>query len=306
MNIVLVGPGALGCLFASTLIKGNINNINTISLLDHNSDRAGQITSKGLLYQEGLNSINYAVNAFSNPAEIGRVDAVFLCVKSYDVEKALNFCSPLLQENTLLIYMQNGMSHLAQNVSSSKVIQSFCTTTEGATCLGHGHVRHAGVGSTFFGFLQPQMDEHSSLLQEIIDLLKAGGMNVSNSKDIYRRLWAKLFINVGINALTAIHNCKNGDLLNIPKAQETMTQAIAEAQQVANAEGVEISKPLEKTIDVCRATAENISSMLQDVRQKKKTEIDAINGAIVKMAAIHNIATPVNSLLVKLVKEIEQ
>ncbi len=306
MHIVLVGPGALGCLFTSTLIKGNSGNINTISLLDHNSNRAEQITAKGLLYQKGSDAINFAVNAFSNPAEIGKVDAIFLCVKSYDVEKTLKFCSPLLQENTLLNYMQNGMSHLAQNLNFSRVIQSFCTTTVRATCLSHGHVRHAGVGATFFGFLQPQLEVHNTLLLMIIELLKAGGMNVSYSKNIYRRLWAKLFINVGINALTVIHDCKNGDLLNIPKAQETMAQAIAEAQQVAKVAGVEISKPHEKTIEVCRATAENISSMLQDIRHKKKTEIDAINGAIVKMAAMHNIATPVNSLLFKLVKEIEQ
>lgn len=306
MHIVLAGPGALGCLLASILISGNSNGANSISILDYHKNRATQISTNGILYEAGQNQINHSIKAFSNPEQLGMVDAVFLCVKSYDIEESLQFCSPLLEEHTLLIFMQNGMAHLERDVYASKAIPLLGTTTEGATSLGAGHVRHAGIGTTYLGFLEPQQEKYVTLLQAIIDLLQIGGMEVHHSQSIHHRLWAKLIINVGINALTAIHNCSNGKLLTIPEAKEIMTQAVAEAQQVAYAEGITISNPLQKTSDVCQATAENISSMLQDVHQNKITEIEAINGAVTQMAAKYNIATPVNDMLVRRVKEIEK
>ena len=305
MHILLAGPGALGCLLASILIKGNKDGADTISLLDYNKDRAARINENGIIYQKDTIKANYAIKVYSEPRQINHVDVLFLCVKSYDVEETLRFCAPLLSVGTLLIYMQNGMAHLKYDTSSGKATPLFGTTTEGATRLGPGHVRHAGIGNTYFGFLQPQQQRPNSLLKAIIKRLTASGMEVSHSETIYRRLWAKLFINVGINALTAIHNCKNGALLTIPQAREQMAEAIAEAIEVARAEGIAISNPLQDTIKVCQATTENVSSMLQDIRQKRKTEIDAINGAIVEMAEQHGIATPVNTYLLNRVKELQ-
>jgi 2-dehydropantoate 2-reductase len=304
MHIILAGPGALGCLLASILIKGNRNGADTISLLDYNKDRAARVSTNGIVYQKDNNELYYGIKVYSEPRQIDHADVLFLCVKSYDVKETLRFCAPLLSADTLLIYMQNGMAHLKHDAYSGKAAPLFGTTTEGATRLGPGYVRHAGIGDTYFGFLHPQKKRPHSLLKTVINRLTAGGMEVHLSESIYRRLWAKLFINVGINALTAIHDCKNGALLTIPKARQQMAGAIAEAEEVARAEGVTISDPLQSTIDVCRSTSENISSMLQDIRQKRKTEIDAINGAIIEMAAQHHIATPVNTLLLNQVKEL--
>ncbi len=305
MQIVVVGPGALGCLFASILLKGNTESGDSITILDYHEDRANLVSKNGIFYQQGQTTTNYSARVVSDPSLLGIVDAIFLCVKSYDVENTLTFCAPLLGENTLLIFMQNGMAHLQHSASLDTALPLFGTTTEGATYLGPGSVRHAGEGTTYLGFLQPQLDRHNISLKKVISRLTAGGLEISGSTSIYSRLWAKLFINVGINSLTAIYNCKNGELLNIPKAKELMAQAIAEAQEVARAEGVTISNPLKKTLQICRSTADNVSSMLQDVRQQRKTEIDAINGAITQMASKYNIATPVNSFLVDRVKEIE-
>lgn len=304
MHIVLAGPGALGCLLASMLTKGNKGGVDTISLLDYNRDRATRISEHGVVYQKDDTKTNYDINVYSDPFQIGHVDVLFLCVKSYDVRETLQFCNPLLGADTLLVFMQNGMAHLRHEIYSGKATQAFGTTTEGATRLGPGYVRHAGVGSTYLGFLEPKKQKYKEILQAVVDRLTAGGMEVYRSETILRRLWAKLFINVGINALTAIHDCTNGELLTIPEARAQMKEAITEAEEVARVEGVSISNPLQNTVDVCKATTENISSMLQDVRQMRKTEIDAINGAIVQMAQLHRIATPVNSLLISRVKEL--
>lgn len=306
MHIVVAGPGALGCLLASILIKGNSGGADTISLLDYHQDRANLINRKGLQYKKEQIENILPVQVFTRPEQIDMADAVFLCVKSYDIEETLKFCTPLLRRGTLLIFMQNGIAHLQHRDKVGQAMPTYGTTTEGATALGPGQVRHAGVGVTYLGFLHPQDPRYNVILGKIVDRLAKGGMKTSISHSIYQRLWTKLFINVGINALTVIHNCRNGDLLNITEARNQMKSAIAEAEAVAEAEQVTRITPLQQTIDVCRATAENVSSMLQDIRNKRKTEIDAINGAIEHMAEKHGIATPINSFLVDRVKEIEK
>jgi len=167
-------------------------------------------------------------------------------------------------------------------------------------------VRHAGSGLTYLGFLGQAPVAMRRLLQKLQVVFEAGGLVVHESDEILARIWAKLFINVGINALTATLDCKNGELLTRPGVEQRMARAVAEAKSVAEAEGIAlVDDPLPATKAVCVKTAENVSSMLQDVRKKRRTEIDAINGAIAKKGAAHHIATPENQLLYAEVKEIE-
>jgi 2-dehydropantoate 2-reductase len=124
---------------------------------------------------------------------------------------------------------------------------------------------------------------------------------------ILTKLWGKLFVNVGINALTATLDCKNGELLSLAGARERMETAIQEAIQVAKAKKIEIiGDPVEAARSVCQKTAGNVSSMLQDVRKKRKTEIGAINGAVVAFGRELGIETPENKRLMQQVKEIER
>ena len=131
-------------------------------------------------------------------------------------------------------------------------------------------------------------------------------MQVYSTGNILTKIWEKLFINVGINGLTATLACKNGELLTLPGVDQRMKNAIDEALLVARAEGIEVTDdPYHSCRIVCRKTAENLSSMLQDVRNRRPTEIEAINGAIVARALPHNIKTPENSLLCRQVKALE-
>ncbi len=305
MHIVIVGPGALGCLLAATLHRGTTTTADRISLLDYNENRADRMNSQGIHYERQGITTRFTLPAYSNPLEVDRADALFICVKSYDVEETLDFCAPLMADDCLLIFMQNGIAHLKYRSVSKGAAAVFATTTEGSTYLGPGHVLHAGAGQTRLGFLDSPRPEHSLLLPRIVERLQAGGMKAGITESILTGIWRKLFVNVGINALTVIHDCKNGELLQIPEARKQMRQAINEAITVGEFENICVESALENTENVCRATAGNISSMLQDVRRKRKTEIDAINGMIVKMAGIHGLATPTNSSLVERVKEIE-
>ena len=304
MHILIVGPGALGGLLASILTMGKSDN-DTISLLDYNQSRAEEISRNGLRYEKDGETRNFKIEAFADPKNIGRVDAVFLCVKSYDVKKSLQFCAPLLHHDCLVIFMQNGIAHLNQEKHVGAARAVFATTTEGSTCYGPGHIFHAGVGTSFLGFQTKPSSAQSDLLSRVVERMKSGGMVASVTESIRTKIWAKLFINVGINALTVIHDCRNGDLLTIPEAREQMHLAIEEARTVAACENIEVSAPLEDTLRVCRATAKNISSMLQDVRKQRKTEIQAINGEIVTLAKHHGLEAPTNVHLVQEVRKIE-
>lgn len=305
MHYVLVGPGALGCLLAVTAAKG-VRDGEIFTILDYNSERAQHITKHGILYQEGEQQTAFTVNAVSNPHHLGHVDVVLCCVKSYDIKSCLDTCAPILGEQTLLLFMQNGISHLACENVLHGATAAYGTTTEGATILDPGHVRHAGKGATYLGFLSPPDAHFSTLLLRTQELFVQGGMQAARTTSILTRLWTKLFVNVGINALTAILGCKNGELLTLPGAADRMQAAIHEASLIAQAKGINVPvDPLEAAFTVCRKTAANVSSMLQDVRKKQRTEIGTINGAVVAFGRELGIDTPENNLLMEQVKDLE-
>jgi 2-dehydropantoate 2-reductase len=277
-----------------------------LTILDHNTDRADRLNREGIGYHLEDQRVRFPVTAVADPLLVHPVDVLLLCVKSYDVVNTLKFCRPLLSEQTLVIFMQNGISHLDAREHLGEAGAAFGTTTEGATLLDTGEVRHAGSGVTYLGFLHSPHAMAAKLLQSTHDILSAGGLQVRLVDNILTRLWAKLFINVGINALTAILGCKNGELLSLPGIDRRMEAAIDEAIRIAVRENVPIiDEPHQATRLVCRKTAQNISSMLQDVTKKRRTEIDAINGALVVLGKKLGIDTPENSLLVRQIKEME-
>ncbi len=306
MHFLLVGPGAMGCLLCAEISRGLATSKAQLSLLDHSRERAAYLNERGIIYQRHETQEIFPVTATADPRLLPPVDVILLCVKSYDVAASLEFCRPLLRKNTLVLFLQNGIGHLSMRDHLGEATAAFATTTEGATLLAPGHVRHAGSGTTSLGFLHSPSRQETWLLQQTHTVLAAGTMQVYSTDNILTKIWEKLFINVGINALTATLACKNGELLTLPGVDQRMKNAIDEALLVAQAEGIEISDdPYHTCRIVCRKTAENISSMLQDVRNRRPTEIEAINGAIVARALPHSIKTPENSLLYHRVKELE-
>jgi len=121
-------------------------------------------------------------------------------------------------------------------------------------------------------------------------------------------IWGKLIINVGINGLTAITRLKNGRLPEVPGTFQVMKEAVAEAERVATAMGIQLPypDPVEKVLDVCRATAGNVASMLQDILNRRKTEVEYINGAIVKQGKATGVPTPVNKTITSLVETLQE
>jgi 2-dehydropantoate 2-reductase len=306
MHFLLVEPGALGCLTASIVSKGIDATEEKLTVLDHNTERAHYLSENGITYILGDQSEPFKISASSDPQQVEHVDVILSCVKSYDVAASLKFCGPLLTDKTLVVFLQNGISHLELPGNLKNIVAAYGTTTEGATLLSTGQVRHAGSGVTYLGFLKKVDDHFATLLQKTQNVFATGGLQAHLTDKVLARLWTKLFVNVGINALTAILGCKNGELLTLPEVGDRMEKAIIEAVQIAEAQEIPvIGDPYLTCQDVCRKTAENVSSMLQDVQHKQRTEINAINGAVVNLGKKLGIPTPENSLLCQQIKEIE-
>jgi 2-dehydropantoate 2-reductase len=310
MRIAIVGPGALGCLFASLLFQKKQSAKDSLWLLDHNQERATLLTTQGILYENDKGQERYPISVSSDPQAIGPMDVVLFCVKSQDLDGCMQSCLPLLSPQTLLVFLQNGISHLdiqERMNSSTAPAFAFASSSEGATLLDPGHVLHAGRGITHLGFLQKPADRYQQQLAELARILQEAGLNVALSQDIRTQLWAKLFINAGINPLTALYNRTNGQLLTSCAARGRLKKIVHETETVARACGIAISvDPLQATLAVCKSTAKNISSMLQDRRHKRPTEIDAINGAIVREGKRLGIATPFNEEVVQQIKKMEE
>ena len=312
MRIVVVGPGALGSLFAATLVMHSQDaeegdGRHEVWLLDHNSSRARQFAAEGLLLERGGEKYVCPVRATTEPGDIGSTDLVLLCVKSYDVASGLDRAAALLGPDTLLLGLQNGIVHLPLlEALADDHLVAIGVTAQGAALLAPGHVRHGGRGLTRVGFLRPSTADGAARLRDVAATLAAGGLETEIVDNMQVHVWAKLFVNAGINALTAIHGCRNGDLLDMPEVRAQLVKVVREAAAVAGALVIPIvADPVAATLEVCRATAENISSMLQDVRHQRPTEIDAINGAIVEHGHRLQVPVPANELLVRKVKEIE-
>ena len=320
MKITIVGPGAMGCLLACFLSKSK----EEIWLLDNNSERAKKIKEQGLKI-EGISGswqvkVNPAPSFAGSFPEVGRggvniasqakeipqpQDLVIIAVKSYDTKNAVKDIKSLLSESSLVLSLQNGLGNIeiiSEVVGQERVLGGI--TNQGATLLGPGWVRHAGKAETVIGRLDGRLPVELRFIRELFNQC---GLETRLSKDIRSLLWSKLIINVGINALTALTHLNNGKLIEFAGTRKILEEAVNEAVRVAKKKRIKLiyDDPLSKVEAVCEATAANVSSMLQDVLRRKPTEIDFINGAIVRQAQALNLPTPVNSVLTNLVKTIE-
>ncbi|HBU08184.1 MAG TPA: 2-dehydropantoate 2-reductase [Candidatus Omnitrophica bacterium] len=302
MKITIVGPGAMGCLLACFLSKSK----EEIWLLDKNPERAQKIKEQGLKIEGISGSWQVKVNIAAQAKEIAQPqDLVIIAVKSYDTKNAVKDIKSLLSETSLVLSLQNGLGNIeiiSEVVGQERVLGGI--TNQGATLLGPGWVRHAGKAETVIGRLDGRLPVELRFIRELFNQC---GLETRLSKDIKSLLWSKLIINVGINALTALTHLHNGKLIEFAGTRKILEEAVNEAVRVAKKKRIKLiyDDPLSKVEAVCEATAANVSSMLQDVLRRKPTEIDFINGAIVRQAQALNLPTPVNSVLTNLVKTIE-
>ena len=299
MKFLVVGPGAMGCLFAARLKNAG----NEVALVDHDRARAQKITKQGIKVT-GISG-TYSVRI---PTVVGVApfdpDFILICVKSTDTRAAGEGVSGTTGPETMVVTLQNGLGNmevLAEIFGKEKVLGG--VTAQGATLLDAGTIRHAGEGETVIG----PRGTGDGPVQELVSVMNQAGFKTRSADNVEELIWGKLVINVGINALTAITRLKNGRIPAVKGTRAVMEAAVEEAVAVARARGVQLpyENPLNRVIAVCEATNENVSSMLQDVLKQRTTEVEMINGAIARQAAVLGIPAPVNRALTDLVNAIQ-
>lgn len=207
----------------------------------------------------------------------------------------------ILAPDGIAVTIQNGLGNLEKisaAVGANRAALS--VTTQGATLIGPGHVRHVGGGPTQIG----ATPETRKRLEGVVALFEKAGFETRLANDVESLLWGKLAVNCGINALTAILRAPNGELLARHDAEELMIRAAEECDAVACAKGItlDFADAQERVREVARLTATNRSSMLQDLLRDAPTEIDAINGAVAREGARLGVPTPTNEQLWHLVR----
>ena len=301
-KLTIVGPGAMGCLLAAVLNRQDYPGF----LLDYRPDRAGRLKKTGIQVVSSKESWTVFPNITAKPESFGPQDWVILLVKAAQTDDAVKRIGPLIGPETLVVTLQNGIGHestLFQIIKPERIVLG--VTSQGATLLSEGRVCHAGSGPTKLG-LAIQNSGAENSLNSLVTLLNNAGWPSQVVEDIHPHIWRKLIVNVGINALTALCRLTNGKLLQHPESLRLQKLAVTEAWTLSLKKGIALDLSLEEAHDmvnsVCKTTAENRSSMLQDRIKNRPTEIDYINGAITEMGRELGVATPVNEVLTLLVR----
>jgi 2-dehydropantoate 2-reductase len=296
-QLVLIGSGALGSLFAAFLASHT-----AVHMLSHWPEQILAIEKQGLTCTHIDGTVSHHHFPITNQArKLEPLRTAFLLVKSYQTARAAYELEPVLAPDGLVVTLQNGLGNfelLTSVLGRGRVAQG--VTAQGATMLSAGAVRHAGHGPTYLATTPGKEARVTGLVQ----LLNRAGMPATETEDLDGLLWGKLVVNSGINPLTALLGVTNGGLLRDPRAEKLMGAAAEETAAVAQAIGIALpfADATARTRNVALATANNRSSMLQDLQRGAPTEIDAINGAVVNFGRTVNIATPVNERLWQMVK----
>lgn len=301
MKIVVIGAGAMGCLYGAYLSKEN-----DVTMVDAYAPQVEAINAKGITIKEADGTEQHFPNvkACISGSCHEKADLAVVFVKSTHTESALEENQELFGENTVVMTLQNGAGNdkkIGKYVRAENIIIG--TSKHNSVNLGNGVCRHRGSGVTTIGSNYGPIPA----LPLIADTLEKSGFKAEVSDDIQRIIWSKLFVNLSINTFTAITQTPIGYMLEDKHAWNFAKRLIYEAVQVAEEDGTYFDRRavLESVRQVCIDAGQGYSSMYQDVKRGVPTEIDAINGAIVEQAKLYGVPVPYNSLIVDLIHAIE-
>lgn len=310
-RMAVIGAGAMGSIFGAALAS-----VAEVTLIDPWADHVAAIERDGLSLEGPDGNIqSVPLSVVTGPeAFSGRADLALIFTKSAVTRVAAETARDLLAEGGAALTLQNGLGNadvVAEVIGPERTLAG--VTAHGGTVLGPGRVRHAGVGETHIARVGTGSstaggkDSGAVDPETVAELFSRAGISTAVTEDLDGLIWGKLVVNVGINALAALLRVPNGALAEVPVCDSLMAAAVEEAVAVARAREISLpyDEPLEKVRAVCRATAENRASMFQDIAAGRLTEVDVINGAVVREGAAAGVSTPVNRMLTDLIHAVE-
>ncbi len=292
-EITIIGTGAMALYFGGRLAAAG----EVVRLLGSWQEGIDAINRKGICVVSSAGKRYFPAEASADPGKFPSTHMALVLVKSWQTKGAARLLAEVLHPDGIVLTLQNGLGNaeiLTAEFGEEQVAQG--VTTYGATVQGPGTVCPGGEGVI-------SVQQHPKLAP-LIQTLRHCDLEVQEVSDITSILWSKLVINVAINPLTGILGVKNGSLLDSPAATKIMGLAAREAAEVASVMGIKlnIKDPGRKAERVAAATAENLSSLLQDIRRNAPTEIDSLCGSVVRSGRMVDLPTPVNEILMLMIQ----
>jgi 2-dehydropantoate 2-reductase len=297
MQTLIVGTGAMACLFAARLAGTGID----VTMLGSWPEGLSALRSNGVRFLD-LNGDEqcYPVQVIDEAEHGAHFSGAMILVKSWQTARVAAQLEICLEPAGIALTLQNGLGNyetLLSVLGPERV--ALGVTTMAARLIKPGYVQQTGEGKVTLG-LHPR-------LANLREAMTKSGFQVESNADPQSLLWGKLVINASINPLTAILGITNGGLLAQADIRELLHEIATEAEFIAYHKGVRLpyQDPIDMVEQVARNTAANQSSMLMDIRNGRPTEIDAINGAIVHAGEEAGVPTPVNRVLWQLVRGLD-
>jgi 2-dehydropantoate 2-reductase len=302
-RIAVVGAGAVGCYFGGMLARAGA----PVTLI-------GRAPHVDAIHRDGLfiDSIHFkervSVFASTELAAVRDAQLVLFCVKTVDTERTAKLLAPFLAPDTTVVSLQNGVDN-AERMDFAAGIQAISAVVYiAAEMSGLGQVKHSGRGDLVIGNPPSNQGASETELAEIAGIFTRAGVPCRVSQNIMFELWTKLIMNCAYNALSALSRARYGRLVDDAGSVEVMRQAVSEGVGVGNASGVRLSedKLMAAVLELGRVVPEALSSTAQDIARGKPTEIDSLNGFLVRRGEELGVPTPVNQTLYSLVKLLER
>jgi 2-dehydropantoate 2-reductase len=304
MNIAVIGgAGAMGSIFGGLLA----HNGNDVTLVDVAPQPVEAINANGLKIEDRSGeALVVRVRATTDPRSVGPVDLALVFVKCYHTESAIQNAMPLIGPATIVLSLQNGWGNAPRITSilgEERVLVG--VTYHSGTLIGPGHVLHAGKGATYIGELNGQVSER---LRHIAETFTAAGLDATPSDAVLNVIWSKLALNACTLPTSALLHFYAGQLIEHDGTLALMRALLREVVAIAQAQGITLDEHerWDAITKVLQGAKTGKASMLQDVENERRTEIDVINGAIVAAGQRLNIPTPYNDSMVCLVKALEE
>jgi len=291
LNLGICGVGSLAGLFAAKIAAIGSHSPVRVYMLGNWEEQIQHINCYGVKLISSAGFTKTVQVPARHWEDCPQLDIAIVLNKSYQTEATAKHLSNRISKSGLMVTLQNGLGNtdILHNYSDTKVLTG--VTSEAANRPQIGSVFHAGKGKTII-----ESSVHP-LMATLFNVLVKAGFDVESSSRIENEIWNKLLINIAINPLTAIFNIKNGQLLEDESLLNIAVNVALEAAAVAKSLGITLENIESSIVEVCRKTAENHSSMLQDIQSGRETEIDALCGAIKLLGEEKGIATPLNSIL---------
>jgi 2-dehydropantoate 2-reductase len=299
IQVAVLGAGAVGCYFGGMLARAG-HRVILIGRPQH----VEAIARNGLRFEAKTFSENVKAEASTSAAAVRGAKLVLFCVKSTDTEAAAAQIAPHLDADAVVLNLQNGVDNterIQARVRNPVVPAVVYVATEMA---GPGHLKHHGRGDLVIGFLKEKFS--GGLLDNLKLLFENAGVPVTISDNVAGELWEKLVLNCAYNAISAITQLPYGKMIQGAGVKELMRDVVEEALAVAKALGVKMAPDiLERTLGLANSMPTQFSSTAQDLARGKPTEIDHLNGYVVRRGEALRIPTPANRALQALVQLLE-